>query len=163
VNIPLYIESGIVEAYVLGLVTPEEKQEFESALPLYPVLQQALNNFETRVEKLAQQNAVPPPADTRRHFVDFLDGLPVLRKGARELPPHSNDDGNGTKKNTYITAKEVSSDHIKVHKYWRIAFLVVFILSKIFLGFLIYYALRFHETQMELKQLQQQLHQQQQK
>jgi hypothetical protein len=159
VNLPQYIQSGIIEAYALGLATPDEKKEFESLLPLYPALQDALFAFEHQVEKLAHDNAIPPPPDIRQQFHDFLKGMPIQKRSTREIPHGTN--RNGAKRTTYITAQEVSSAHIKVHKYWRIAFLVVFILSKIFLGFLIYYALRFHETQMELKQLQHQLQQQQ--
>jgi hypothetical protein len=103
-----------------------------------------------KLEALAASEAVPPPPGAQEHLYEFIKGLPVLRTDNNDIPPFT-----GTKTKQYITA-EVSSTHIRVHKYWRLAFLVVFILSKIFLGFLIYYIIKFHEAKAEMKELQNQ-------
>jgi anti-sigma factor RsiW len=66
VNIQLYIRSGIIESYVLGLAEPAEQHEFEQLLPLYPELQDALKAFQQQVEELAARHAVPPPPDTHK-------------------------------------------------------------------------------------------------
>jgi hypothetical protein len=151
VNPQSYIHDGTIEAYVLGLMTPVEKNGFEQLVLQYPELQLALADTQQRLEALAASEAVPPPPGAREHLYEFIKGLPVLRTD-REVPPFT-----GTKQTTkqYIAA-EVSSTHIRVHKYWRLAFLVVFILSKIFLGFLIYYIIKFHEAKAEMKELQNQ-------
>jgi hypothetical protein len=155
VNIQSYIQSGIVEAYVLGLVTPVEKQEFEQLLPLHPDLREALNAFEGQVEKLAEDHAIPPPDETRQRFEDFLKGLPVKRRSYQEDAPPTN--GNGHQKVNYITAHEVSSSHIKVHKYWRPAVLALFVVSKIILALLIYYMIKYYDASSQLQQLQHQV------
>jgi len=44
-NAQEYIESGIVLDYCLGLVTGQDKADFEQALKLYPELDQSLKLF----------------------------------------------------------------------------------------------------------------------
>ncbi|MFN4006355.1 MAG: anti-sigma factor domain-containing protein [Chitinophagaceae bacterium] len=62
-DIQAYIASGVVESYVLGLATNEERAELEQLLPQHPELQNALTNFEQSLENFHQtQAAVPPPA-----------------------------------------------------------------------------------------------------
>lgn len=63
-NLQSYIQSGIVEAYALALVTPVEKQEFEALLSSHPALREALAGFENKVEKLAAHHAVSPSGET---------------------------------------------------------------------------------------------------
>lgn len=152
-NLQEYIKSGTVEAYVFGLMTPPEKEAFESLLLVSPELQQALTIVELQVEKFAASQAVPPPPETRQQFYDFLNGLPILKRSIHEPPPG---EGNGNANPNYIAAHEVSSSHIKVHKHWRIAFLVLFILSKIFLVLLIYYIIKFYDARNQVKQMQHQ-------
>ena len=61
-NIKEYISSGVVESYVLGLLTAQERFEFEQYCEAYPELKAARNAFELVVEKQAMENAVPPPS-----------------------------------------------------------------------------------------------------
>lgn len=153
-NLRQYIDSGTVEAYVFGVLTPAEKEAFERLLLISPELQQALITVELQVEQFAASQAIPPPPETRQQFQDFLQGLPILKRGDSTPPPIERN-GNVNGKTNYIPAFEVSSSHIKVHKHWRIAFLVLFILSKIFLAFLIYYIIKFYDARSQVKQLQQ--------
>ncbi len=60
-NVQEYISSGIVESYVLGLASPEERTEFEKLCLQYPELALARNEFEMLIEKEARQGAVTPP------------------------------------------------------------------------------------------------------
>ena len=64
-NIQEYISSGVIESYVLGLASPEERVEFEKMCALYPELITARNSFELAIEKQAFQNSVPPPAGSK--------------------------------------------------------------------------------------------------
>lgn len=48
-----YISSGIIEMYVLGLCSPEEKTELEMLRLQYPQLNEAIINFENEFEKKA--------------------------------------------------------------------------------------------------------------
>jgi len=65
VNIQEYISSGIIESYVLGLASAEERIEFEQMCAQYPELVEARNNFELAVEAQARRNASFPPADLK--------------------------------------------------------------------------------------------------
>ena len=59
-NIKEYISSGVVESYVLGLLTAQEKFEFEQYCEAYPELREARDSFELAIEKQSMKNAVPP-------------------------------------------------------------------------------------------------------
>ena len=68
VNIELYLQSGIVESYALGLATPLEVAEFEQLLPHYPELKERLSDFEYQLELFAIDNEVPPPPGTKERI-----------------------------------------------------------------------------------------------
>lgn len=64
-NIQEYISSGIVESYVLGLASDEERREFEQRCSQYPELLKARTDFELALEKQAMANAVSPGASVK--------------------------------------------------------------------------------------------------
>jgi anti-sigma-K factor RskA len=64
-NIKEYISSGIVESYVLGLASQEERSEFEQLCAQYPELVAARTDFELALEKQAMENAIAPPSHLR--------------------------------------------------------------------------------------------------
>lgn len=64
-NVKEYIASGIVESYVLGLASEQERGEFEQLCANYPELIEARTNFELLLEKRAIENAGAPPPDNR--------------------------------------------------------------------------------------------------
>lgn len=64
-NVQEYISSGIVESYVLGLASDEERREFEQSCAQYPEVLKARNDFELALEKQAMDNAIAPPSHLR--------------------------------------------------------------------------------------------------
>ncbi|HMU45551.1 MAG TPA: anti-sigma factor [Chitinophagaceae bacterium] len=64
-NIKEYISSGIVESYVLGLASEEERSEFEQLCKQYPELIKARTEFEMELEGLAFKNAISPSEDLK--------------------------------------------------------------------------------------------------
>ena len=64
-NIKEYISSGVVESYVLGLLTAQEKFEFEQLCKYYPELKEARDAFEFAIENKAMENATTPPAELK--------------------------------------------------------------------------------------------------
>jgi hypothetical protein len=152
VNIELYIQSGIVESYALGLATPFEVAEFEQLLPHFPELQEALSEFEYHLELFSLDNEVPPPPGLREKIKGRIRELPVVpEKGA------DGDRVRGEKKATEYIPVEVSTPYIRVHKRWRTFFIIVFVLSKILLALSIYYFLEYRHTQKHVQQLEEQL------
>lgn len=146
-NIELYLQSGIVESYALGLATPLEAAEFEQLLPHYPELKDALVDFEYHLELFSIDNEVPPPPDVRERIENWLRELPApadpLRQGTR---------GRQGSRPEYVSVKE-TSDHIRVHKSWRTLFIVVFALAKIFLILAIYYFIEYRHAERRIHQL----------
>ena len=71
-NVKEYISSGIVESYVMGLVTDQERQEFEAFCAQYHEIAQARENFERSLESSLLQDAVPPPAFLKEKIRDSL-------------------------------------------------------------------------------------------
>ena len=61
-NTQEYISSGLIESYVLGLASPEERSEFEQMCHKYPEVSEARNAFELALEKQAMENAIAPAA-----------------------------------------------------------------------------------------------------
>lgn len=60
-----YIASGILESYVLGSASKQEKQEVECMSHIYPEIKQALTDFQLDVEKIALANASPTPKELK--------------------------------------------------------------------------------------------------
>lgn len=76
-NIKEYISSGVVESYVLGLLTAQERFEFEQYCEAYPELKAARNSFELAIEKQAIENAVPPPAHVKENVLSAIQQKPA--------------------------------------------------------------------------------------
>ena len=71
-NIQEYISGGIVESYVLGLASDEERREFEKMCEQYPEVLAARTAFELALEKQAMENAIAPPADLKNKIIDNI-------------------------------------------------------------------------------------------
>lgn len=61
-NIKEYIESGILEAYVLGALTEGERAAVEADMVMYPELAQEIAAIEAAMQSFAEANAEEPPA-----------------------------------------------------------------------------------------------------
>lgn len=153
VNMDQYIQSGIVEAYAMGLAEPEEVARFEQLLPDHPDLQKALTEFEIQLEQTALLHQVPPPEDTWNNIRAVLQPGTIIKKRFDEQQKQHNTHT----ASEFINIQSVSSNQIKVHKMWRWIFLAVFVLGKVFLGFAIYYYLQYRQATMEIQQIRQQI------
>jgi len=65
VDIKEYISSGIIEAYVLGSASEQERREVECLSSIYPELRKELDALSISLEKYAEANAVAPPSHLR--------------------------------------------------------------------------------------------------
>jgi anti-sigma-K factor RskA len=73
VNSQEYISSGIVESYVLGLASDEERREFEQACKQYPEVLAARTAFELSLEKQAMENAITPATDLKNKIFNEIN------------------------------------------------------------------------------------------
>jgi anti-sigma-K factor RskA len=72
VNVQEYISSGIIEAYVLGLASAEERSEFESMCTQYPELVVARNNLEIALEKQLFSDATAPVLGVKEKIMSAI-------------------------------------------------------------------------------------------
>ena len=73
-NTQEYILSGIVESYVLGLASDDERKEFEQMCTQYPEILAARTAFELALEKQAMEYAIAPPADLKNKIFEQIGG-----------------------------------------------------------------------------------------
>lgn len=71
-NIQEYISGGMVESYVLGLLTEQERYEFEKICEAYPEVKAAREAFELDLEKQARENAIAPPAALKQKIENAI-------------------------------------------------------------------------------------------
>jgi anti-sigma-K factor RskA len=72
VDIQAYIQSGIIESYVLGMATDEEVAEVEQLMIQHPEVQKAVDDFADSVEQQAMANAVVPPPEIKSKIMQSL-------------------------------------------------------------------------------------------
>jgi anti-sigma-K factor RskA len=79
-NIENYISSGIIEQYVMGLCTTEEKNELELLRQTDSLLDKAIINFEIEFEQKMMRNAFLPGVQTDDKILQALQalGTPVV-------------------------------------------------------------------------------------
>ena len=72
-NIQAYIASGILEEYVLGTVSPQEKQEVECMSHIYPEIKQELMRTESALEEYALLHQTTPPASLKESIFSQMN------------------------------------------------------------------------------------------
>jgi hypothetical protein len=137
-----YIESGILESYVLGSASESEIDELLYLKKKYPEIQTALNDLETDMERIAQHMAVPPPP----HFWFRIESeINELMEG---------DSGKSrSKKSSQFIEVESASNKMRVHKIWQWIFIAVFALWKIFLVLYILLYIENRDNKKEIEHL----------
>jgi anti-sigma-K factor RskA len=72
VDIQAYIESGIIEAYVLGAVTDKERQEVECMSKIYEEIAAELKVAASTMESFASIDEVKPPAHLKAAILEEI-------------------------------------------------------------------------------------------
>lgn len=148
-----YLTSGILESYLLGLVSEDEKQEVERLAATDPEIQAQLQELELDIERHFLENAVPPPPALKYTILEQINKTEIKKWGTEkdDQSKQKASDKSSDKPN-YIDV-EVDDTHIRVHKYWRPAFIAVFVLSKIFLILGLYYYFKSSSLEQEINRL----------
>ncbi len=86
-DIQNYISSGIVETYVMGLCSTDEKKEIEALRPQYPELDKAILEYENSLEHTLLSNATLPPKELDDKILQVFGQLQPTadRKAAKEF------------------------------------------------------------------------------
>ena len=72
-NVEAYISSGILEAYVLGELSEQERLEVEKNLKLYPELRKELALIEETQEQLLMKTAIAPRPSVKQSLFARID------------------------------------------------------------------------------------------
>ncbi len=148
-----YLTSGILEAYLLGLVTEKEREELEQVLVADPEVLSQLNELEATMEEYFISNAVPPPPGIREK-IELRISQTELKKWEEltQTDPNPTSTERQSTEPQYVNV-EVNNTHIQVHKHWRTAFIAIFILSKVFLILGLYYYFKSSSLEQEIDRL----------
>ena len=68
-----YILTGILEQYVLGDVSPQEKQEVECMSHIYPEIQTELFKVQIALEGFAMDNAIEVPSYVKKNIFEAIE------------------------------------------------------------------------------------------
>lgn len=71
-DLKTYLESGILELYVLGDLSKEEMLEVEGYAEQYPEIRHELNEIENALQNYAQQNAIEPSEKIKSNIIEAL-------------------------------------------------------------------------------------------
>lgn len=148
-----YLTSGILEAYLLGLVTEQEKEELERVLATDPEVLAQLSELEATMEAYFLRNAVPPPPGIREKIELRLSEADIRKwEDVKQADANPKSTETQSTESPYVRV-EIDDTHIRVHKYWRTAFIAIFILAKIFLILGLYYYFKSNSLEREVDRL----------
>jgi hypothetical protein len=71
-DIKAYIETGILELYVLGDITPDEKLQVEAMALKHPAVKAELDAIELSMELYAKENAIEPSENLRGRILGSI-------------------------------------------------------------------------------------------
>ncbi|MCF2486824.1 hypothetical protein [Dyadobacter sp. CY347] len=148
-----FIESGILEAHLLGLTNKEEKELVRHMVEENQEVKEQLVDIERDLTRYFNGSAATPPTAVRE-IIHLRSGQDNFRK-----EKHTFKNSASAENSTKFLDVEVNDTHIKVHKFWRPAFIAVFILSKIFLIAGLYYYFKAVNQEEELLRLKTEIHQ----
>ena len=75
-NIKEYISSGVLEAYLLGELSAQERREVETNLQQYPALRNELAKIEEAQESFLMKAAITPRAEVKRAIFEKINKKP---------------------------------------------------------------------------------------
>lgn len=71
-NVKDYIESGILESYLMGQVTDQERREVECMSKIYPEIRASLDEIEADLESYASSHSVKAPDDLKASIMSAI-------------------------------------------------------------------------------------------
>ena len=78
-KISTFLNSGLLEKYLLGETTSVETEMVESYISIYPEVQNTYNTLQFNLEILAKSNAVEAPKSILNNILDELDETSVIK------------------------------------------------------------------------------------
>ncbi|MDO5971664.1 anti-sigma factor [Flavivirga aquimarina] len=78
-KITTFLNSGLLEKYLLGETTSVETEKVESYISKYPEVQNEYNTLQYNLEIVAKSNAVEAPKSILNNILEELDEKPVVK------------------------------------------------------------------------------------
>lgn len=121
-NLKAYIESGVLELYVLGDLAPEEALQVEEMAAQHPEVKAEIAAIEQAIEQYAMQNAVEPSADVETRLLEKL-GLSEVepQKTVKPTPPIAQE--------ANIIPFDESAGKVRILRYALVACVALLIIS----------------------------------
>ena len=76
-----FLESGILELYVMGIASPEEMKEVEQMTQLYPEIRQEIELIERGLEEYAFTQAVQPKTTLKPLIMASINYIERVNNG----------------------------------------------------------------------------------
>lgn len=120
-DIKEYIQSGIIESYVMGVASDAETAELEMLAQQHPEIMQAVDSFAILLEKQAKENSIMPPAGLKSKLFAALENefAPEISEAPKATSPVIN-----TTEPVSISQKEKP-----IWKYLAAASIILFVAS----------------------------------
>ncbi len=77
-----FLQSGLIDKYILGTTTFEESQKVEQYIDTYPEVEAEYNRLQDNLEIIAKANAVEAPKFVLHNILEDLDEKPVIKLSA---------------------------------------------------------------------------------
>ena len=142
-NIKEYIESGIIESYVLGATTPEENEEIEQLAQQYPEIQLEIEANKVALIEYIMQFEEEPPAALKDKVLDKLAHLETQNQ--QDEIEHQ--------------IYQIDSDTRRINPWMPYLAAASVVLLFVSLGFNVFLYSNWKNTQLELNNLEAQNHQ----
>ena len=146
-----YLTQLLLKPFRSGLGSVSERNALDEWLAEDPDMASQVEDVELGLEQFLQANAVPPPPGVSSAIWQRIGGTEIRKHNPQQYthqpPPSPNPNRSG-----YVDV-EVDDTHIRVHKNWRMAFIAVFILAKIFLIASVYYYFKADSQTREIERL----------
>lgn len=85
-----FLNTGLLEQYVLGLTTPDESKIVEQHLEAFPELKKEVSGMQEALENYAKQYAVPPPGELKGQIMDQIEDIDQVPGRSRNSLPWRN-------------------------------------------------------------------------
>ena len=107
-NIKEYIESGILELYVLGVASEEETLEIQKLAIIHPEIKNEIEEISLALQKYSEETAVTPHPSTKSMLMATIDYTERLEAGEPQtFPPVLNTNSKIVEYNEWLSRKDM--------------------------------------------------------
>ncbi len=76
-----YIDSGVIELYVLGMTNPGETEEVERLAEIFYEVKEAIDLFSRQIEEQVRESSIHPPANVKPMLLASLNYIHRISNG----------------------------------------------------------------------------------